>query len=79
MLYSVVSVSQSLTEEEIDMTTAKEKMTDIIKQQPDDSSYDEILTELAFSRMIDRGLEDARCSRTISNDELSLRIRSWRK
>jgi hypothetical protein len=61
------------------MLTAKEKMTEIIKQQPDGSSYDEILKELAFSRMVDRGLEDSRSGRTLSNDEMALRIRSWRK
>ena len=28
--------------------------------QPDDASYDEIIRELAFERMIEKGLEDAR-------------------
>lgn len=61
------------------MVNAKEKMTEIIKNQPDDSSYDEILKELAFARMVERGLEDSRAGRTISNEEMGRRIRSWQK
>lgn len=61
------------------MANAKEKMTEIIQQQPDDSSYDEILRELAFARMVERGLEDSRKGRTLSNDEMARRIRSWQK
>jgi len=61
------------------MPTAKEKMTEIIQNQPDDSSYDEILKELAFARMVERGLEDSRSGRTISNEEMGSRISSWQK
>jgi predicted transcriptional regulator len=61
------------------MATAKEKMTEIIQNQPDDSSYDEILKELAFARMVERGLEDSKAGRTISNEEMGRRIRSWQK
>ena len=61
------------------MANAKERMTQIIQQQPDDSSYDEILRELAFARMVERGLEDARKGRTISNEEMARRIQSWQK
>jgi hypothetical protein len=56
------------------MATAKEKMTEIILQQPDDSSYDEILRELAFARMAERGLEDSWEARTLSNEEMARRI-----
>ena len=61
------------------MITAKEKMKEIIQNQPDDSSYDEILKELAFARMVERGLEDSRAGRTISNEEMGRKIRSWQK
>ena len=61
------------------MATAKEKMTEIIQNQPDDSSYDEILKELAFARMVERGLEDSKAGRTISKEEMGRRIRSWQK
>ena len=61
------------------MTTAKEEMIGIIKEQPEDSSYDELLRELAFKRMVDRGLGDARNGRTITNEDMERRIRSWQK
>ena len=50
-------------------------MRKLIQQQPDDSSYDEILRELALARMVERGLADSRANRTISNDEMKHRIR----
>ena len=61
------------------MSSAKEQMTKIIQKQPDDSSYDEVLRELAFARMIERGLEDSQANRTISDDEMKHRIKTWRK
>ncbi|QIT54839.1 hypothetical protein HC341_06170 [Aquisalimonas sp. 2447] len=59
------------------MATPKEQMVKVIEAQPEDSSYDEILRELAFARMIDRGLADSDTGRTISNLEMQERIRSW--
>lgn len=61
------------------MSSAKEQMTKIIQQQPDDSSYDEILRELAFARMVERGLKDSKENRKISNEEMPHRIRTWQK
>lgn len=61
------------------MSAVKEKMKEVIQSQPDDASYEEIMRELAFERMITRGLEDSRQGRVISNEEMESRIRSWRK
>ena len=61
------------------MSSAKEAMARIIQEQPEDSSYDEILRELAFARMIERGLEDSRVHRIISDEEMRQRIRTWQK
>lgn len=58
------------------MLSAKEAMTKIIQEQPDDSSYDEILRELAFARMIERGLDDSIANRTISNEEMKRKIQN---
>lgn len=60
------------------MANAKDTMKQVIDAQPDDSTYEEILRELAFARMIDRGLEDSRAGRTISNEEMAQRIRKWK-
>jgi len=59
------------------MTNAKRKMTEAIQALPDDASYDEIMRELAFERMVERGLEDSRQGRVISNEEMERRIRQW--
>ncbi len=61
------------------MSTAKDAMVDIIARQTDDSSYDEILRELAYARMIKRGLEDSDAGRTVSDAEIKRKIESWRK
>lgn len=59
--------------------TVKEKITEVVLSQPDDASYEEIMRELAFERMIDRGLADVRAGRVMSNDEMAGRIRTWQK
>ena len=60
------------------MATVKDKLTKLIQDQPDDSSYDEIIRELAFNLMVQRGLKDSDEGRTISNEEMGNRIRfSW--
>ena len=60
-------------------TTAKEQMVEVINNQPMDSSYDEIMRELAFQRMVNRGLEDSRQQRTISNQDMLQRISAWQQ
>ena len=54
--------------------SAKEQMTKLIQEQPEDSSYDEILRELAFARMVKKGLDDSKAGRTISNEEMKNRV-----
>ncbi len=61
------------------MATAKEIMAKIIKEQPDDASYEEILRELVFEIMIEKGLEGSRKGMLISNEEMKQRINSWQK
>lgn len=61
------------------MQTVKEKMAEAIESQPDDASYEEIMRELAFERMVDRGLEDSRKGRVVTNKEMQQRIRAWQR
>ena len=61
------------------MPSVKEKMTEIIRSQPDDSSFDEILRALLFDRTIEKGLHDSLHGRVISNDNMKNRIQSWQK
>lgn len=57
--------------------SVKEHMVQIIRDQPEDSSFDEILRELAFARMIERGLEDVDQGRTVSHEEVRREVESW--
>jgi predicted transcriptional regulator len=59
------------------MSTAKELVREVLETQPDDSTYEEIMRELSFDRMVARGLEDVRAGRVIDNDEMQRRIRQW--
>jgi len=59
------------------MATAKEIMEEVIESQPDDASYEEIMRELAFERMVQRGLADVRTGRLVSNEALEQRIKTW--
>ncbi len=57
--------------------TAQELILGLVQALPEDSSYDEILRELAFVRMVDRGLADAERGREIDTVELRKRVRQW--
>jgi len=59
------------------MTAPKQEMKKIIDSLPEDTSYDEILKELAFDRMIQRGLKDSNDNKTISNEQMKNRIKQW--
>ena len=59
--------------------TEKEKIIELIKEQPEDATYEEIVREVAFAGMVDRGLKDSREGRFISNEEMGKRIHRWRK
>lgn len=57
------------------MLSVKEQITSISEAQPDDCTFDEILRELKFAHMVERGLDDSRENRTIGNEEMKRRIR----
>ena len=61
------------------MATAKEHISEIIRRQPDNSTYDDIVRELAFDLMVQRGLKDSDARRTIPNGEMERRIKTWQK
>ena len=47
------------------MSTAKEDIKRIVEAQPDDSTSEEILREIALHTMIQRGLADEEAGRVI--------------
>ena len=61
------------------MATIKEELANLILQQPEDSSAEEVVRELAFHVMVQRGLADSDAGRVISNEDMAHRIQTWRK
>jgi predicted transcriptional regulator len=59
------------------MSTAKEELSRVIQDLPDNTSSEEIVRAVALQVMIQRGLADSDAQRVISNDEMGRRIRSW--
>ncbi|HEB66389.1 MAG TPA: hypothetical protein ENI93_00430 [Gammaproteobacteria bacterium] len=59
------------------MATAKQTIRAILDSLPEDATYEELLRELAFEAMIERGLDDVRHNRTITDSELKERLRAW--
>ena len=59
------------------MSTAKEDLRELLDQQPEDSSSEEIVRELAFHVMVQKGLADSDARNTITNEQMASRIRKW--
>ncbi len=59
------------------MTAPKQLVKKIVDSLPEDTSYDEILKELACNKMIQKGLKDSKEDKVISNKEMKKRIQSW--
>lgn len=57
----------------------KQQFITILQQQPEVSTHDELLRELAFARMVDRGLKDVDAERVVENEEVKRRIESGRQ
>ena len=61
------------------MSTVKEPFIKLIEDRPEDISSEEIIGEVAFVAMVERGVSDSDAGRTISNSEMASRIESWRR
>ena len=51
----------------VDPPTPRDQMIAILNQQPADSTYDDLLRELACRRAIQRGLDDVDAGRIVSH------------
>ncbi|MGK2857999.1 MAG: hypothetical protein ACSLFQ_12415 [Thermoanaerobaculia bacterium] len=59
--------------------TAKARVAAILDRLPDDSTLDQILQEIAFIRMIERGVRDADAGRVVSHEDVVRDTKSWSK
>jgi hypothetical protein len=53
----------------------KQELMEVIRQQPDASSAEDIVREVVFHVMV-RGLADSDAGRPVSNEQMGQRIRS---
>ena len=61
------------------MATAKEELEQFLAAQPADASKEELIRELAFELMVERGLADSDAGNTRSNNDMRDRISSWQQ
>jgi hypothetical protein len=59
------------------MPTVKEKIIQIVKEQPEDSNFDEILQELSFIRMVNKGLDDSENNKITKHEKLKKEMENW--
>ena len=59
------------------MLSIKESAKKIIDDLPDDVSSDELIKELLFKFMIERGLQDSHKNKIISDEDLGKAIEKW--
>jgi hypothetical protein len=59
--------------------STREHAIKTLEALPADADFDSILKEIAFERMINKGLQDSLHGRTISSEKLRSEIQSWFK
>lgn len=59
------------------MSNAKDAVLEILRQIPDDASFDDIQYHTYVREKIERGLADAREGRLLSQEEVERRMQKW--
>jgi predicted transcriptional regulator len=57
--------------------TEKERILKIVEQMPDSATAEDVMNELYFKEIVDRGLSDLTAGRLISHDEAKQRLAQW--
>jgi predicted transcriptional regulator len=61
------------------MKTVKKNVLEVIKNLPDDSSYEDIMEKIYFMQKVEAGLKDVEERRVISHEEVKKRLAKWLK
>lgn len=61
------------------MPSTKQQAINLIESLPDDSSYDDIMEELFFSKKVQQGLSDLDSGRVYAHTQILQEIQKWRK
>lgn len=59
------------------MSPIQDHLVDLIRQQPEDATWDQLMEQILIQHMVDEGLEDVRAGRTLFNEDALAKIRSW--
>jgi len=59
------------------MATAKEEVRKMLEELPDDASFEDIQYHIYVREKVERGLEDVRAGRLLSQDEVERRMARW--
>jgi predicted transcriptional regulator len=59
------------------MGTAKDEVRKLLDQLPDDTSFEDIQYHIYVREKIQRGLEDLEAGRTLTQEEVELRMARW--
>ena len=60
------------------MLSAKEEVMELLKEVPDDSTFEEIQYHLYVRQKIQRGIKDVEEGRTHTQEEMEKRMEKWR-
>ena len=60
-----------------EMSTVKDDLRQLLDQLPDDVSYEDVHYHLYVRQKIQRGLQDVREGKVLSQEELDERTRRW--
>jgi len=59
------------------MQSAKEEVMELLKEIPDDSTFEEIQYHLYVRQKIQRGIKDIEEGRTYTQEEMEKRMKKW--
>ena len=59
------------------MKTAKEEVRRMLKQIPDDASFEDIQYHIYVREKVERGLKDVKEGRLLSQEEVEQRMSKW--
>ncbi len=59
------------------MQSAKEEVMELLKEIPDDSTFEEIQYHLYVRQKIQRGIKDIEEGRTYTQEEMEKRMEKW--
>lgn len=55
----------------------KKSVSKLLKEMPDDCTYDDIQYHLYVLQKIEKGLNDAKAGKTYTTDQMKLKLKKW--